>query len=118
MFVTVNRRIQEKAQIRDRDPVLAYLPRDDEPFEWLVGMFRHNAQLQDLRDLLMARARSGDRVGLSKLADRLIMDAEYVTLTSEEESDDEEVMKHQCTPSKGRHRLVLHAQNERRDHGW
>jgi hypothetical protein len=53
-------------------------------------MFRHNAQLQDLRDLLMARARSGDRVGLSKLADRLIMDAEYVTLTSEEESDDEE----------------------------
>ncbi|CAD6342359.1 unnamed protein product [Miscanthus lutarioriparius] len=87
MFVTVNRRIQGKAQMRDRDHVLAYLHRDDEPFEWLVGMFPYEAQLQDNWDLLMARARSGDGVGLAKLANKLFIEAEYVA--SDEESDEE-----------------------------
>jgi hypothetical protein len=86
MFVTVNRRIQGKAQMRDRDPVLAYLPRDDEPFEWLVGMFSNEAQRQDNRDLLMARARSSDGIGLAKLANKLFIEADYVT--SDEESDE------------------------------
>ncbi|KAJ1256046.1 hypothetical protein BS78_K094500 [Paspalum vaginatum] len=86
MFVTVNRRIQGKAQMIDRDPVLAYLPREDEPFEWLVGMFPIFAELPDYKALLMARTRS-DGVGLAKLANRLLIDAEYVT--SEEESDEE-----------------------------
>ena len=87
MFVTVNRRIQGKAQMRDRDHVLAYLHRDDEPFEWLVGMFPYEAQRQDNWDLLMARARSGDGVGLAKLANKLFIEAEYVA--SDEESDEE-----------------------------
>jgi hypothetical protein len=45
IFVTVNKRIQAKAQLAERDPVLAYLPNEDEPFEWLVGMSRHDAQI-------------------------------------------------------------------------
>jgi len=87
MFVTVNKRIQGKAQMRDRDPLLAYLPREDEPFEWLVGMFRNDAQLPQSRALLMARAKSCDDAGLAKLANRLLNDADFVA--SEEESDEE-----------------------------
>lgn len=71
MFVTVNRRIQGKAQMRDRDLVRAYLPSEDEPFEWLVGMFRFFAQQPENRALLLARANSRDEAGLSKLANRL-----------------------------------------------
>ncbi|CAD6212329.1 unnamed protein product [Miscanthus lutarioriparius] len=44
MFVTVNRRIQGKAQMTNRDPVLAYIPDEDEPFEWLVGRSRDCAE--------------------------------------------------------------------------
>jgi hypothetical protein len=73
--------------MRDRDPVLAYLPRDDEPFEWLVGMLRNDAQRQYIRDLVMARARSRDGVGLAKLANKLFIKAEFVT--PDEESDEE-----------------------------
>ena len=58
-----------------------------EPFEWLVGMFPYEAQRQDNRDLLMARARNGDGVGLAKLANKLFIEAKYVT--SDEESDEE-----------------------------
>ncbi|XP_066343087.1 uncharacterized protein [Miscanthus floridulus] len=87
VFVTVNRRIQGKAQMSDRDSILAYLPRDNEPFEWLVGMFHFHAQLPHNRDLLMARARSGDGAGLAKLANRLFIEADNVT--SEEEGDEE-----------------------------
>jgi hypothetical protein len=86
MFVTVNQRIQGKAQMRDRDPVLAYLPREDEPFEWLVGMRRFDAQLPWCRDLLLARTRSSDGVGLARLA----IEAEYVT----SEEDDDEASRH------------------------
>jgi hypothetical protein len=53
MFVTVNKRIQGKAQMRGRDPLLAYLPYDDEPFEWLVGMFRCESQLPQSKALLL-----------------------------------------------------------------
>jgi len=56
MFVTVNRRIQGKAQMRDRDPVLAYLPDEDEPFDWLVGMFRFHAEQLENDGLRMARS--------------------------------------------------------------
>ena len=91
MFVTVNKRIQGKAQMRDRDPLLAYLPREDEPFEWLVGMFRNDAQLPQSRALLVARAKSCDDAGLAKLANRLLNDADSVS--SEGESD-EELPKH------------------------
>jgi hypothetical protein len=87
MFVTVNKRIQGKAQMRGRDPLLAYLPYDDEPFEWLVGMFRCDAQLPQSKALLMARAKSSDETGLAKLANRLLNDADYVT--PEEGSDEE-----------------------------
>jgi hypothetical protein len=75
MFVTVNRRIQGKAQMKDGDPLLAYLPSEDEPFDWLVGMFRFFAQLSDNRSLLEARAKSSDEAGLAKLATRLLNDA-------------------------------------------
>ncbi|KAL6841160.1 hypothetical protein ACP4OV_029129 [Aristida adscensionis] len=57
MFVTINRRIQAKAQMRDRDPVLAYLPGEDETFEWLVGMFPYYAKQPENKDLLLARER-------------------------------------------------------------
>lgn len=79
MFVTVNRRIQGKAQMKDKDPVLAYLAGEDEPFEWLMGMICFDAHLPHNRSSLIARANSYE-VGLAKLA-------EY--LTSEEESDEE-----------------------------
>ncbi|CAN6283664.1 unnamed protein product [Urochloa humidicola] len=90
MFVMVNKRIQGKAQMRDRDPLLAYLPCNDEPFEWLVGMFRNEAELPRNRALLMARAKSSDEAGLAKLANKILNDADYVT--SEEESDEEPLM--------------------------
>ena len=83
-------RIQEKAQMKDRDPVLAYLPSEDEPFDWLVGMSRIYAQMPDYRSLLMARA-NNDEVGLAKLANQLLDDAEYPTSGEE---NDEEAPKH------------------------
>ncbi|CAN6311623.1 unnamed protein product [Urochloa humidicola] len=87
MFVTVNRRIQGKAQMKDGDPLLAYLPSEDEPFDWLVGMFCFFTQLPYNRSLREARAKSSDEAGVAKLATRLLDDAEFVT--SEEESDEE-----------------------------
>ncbi|XP_062205219.1 uncharacterized protein LOC133907228 [Phragmites australis] len=94
MFVTVNRRIQGKAQMRDRDPLLAYLPGEDEPFEWLVGMFRFYAQLPQYRGILMARANSSDVAGLSKLANILLDDAEFMTSEEGCEESDEELPRH------------------------
>lgn len=61
MFVRVNRRIQGKAQMRDRDPVRASIPSEDESFEWLVGM-------RDRDPVLLARVNNRDEAGLSKLA--------------------------------------------------
>uniref|UniRef100_A0A0A9ASE7 HAT C-terminal dimerisation domain-containing protein n=1 Tax=Arundo donax TaxID=35708 RepID=A0A0A9ASE7_ARUDO len=90
MFVTVNRRIQGKAQMRDRDPVRAYLPGKDEPFEWLVGMFRIFTQLPENRALLLARANNSDEAGLSKLANKLWVDAEYMASKEKYEKSDEE----------------------------
>jgi hypothetical protein len=112
MFVTVNKRIQGKAEMRDRDPLLAYLPREDEPFEWLGGMFRDDAQLPQGRALLMARAKISDDAGLAKLANKLLNDADFVS--SEGESD-EEPPKHSskktlssasCTKQTKRPRLI------------
>ncbi|CAN6324345.1 unnamed protein product [Urochloa humidicola] len=71
MFVTVNRRIQGKAQMENRDPVLAYIPDEDEPFEWLVGMFRSDALLVGNHAFRMARVNSSEEVGLSKHAKHL-----------------------------------------------
>ncbi|KAG2538826.1 hypothetical protein PVAP13_9NG418642 [Panicum virgatum] len=65
MFVTVNRRIQGKAQMKDRDPVLAYIPVEVEPFEWLVGMSRSDAPQAGNHALRMARANSSEDIGLS-----------------------------------------------------
>jgi hypothetical protein len=82
IFVTVNKRIQAKAQLAERDPVLAYLPNEDEPFEWLVGMSRHDAQQAENHDLLMARANSSGEVGLRTQANKPL---EYEELMSSEE---------------------------------
>ncbi|CAL4924245.1 unnamed protein product [Urochloa decumbens] len=66
VFVMVNRRLQAKVRMWDNDPLLAYLPGEDEPFEWLVGMSRLEAQLEDKRSaLLQARASSRDEVARS-----------------------------------------------------
>ncbi|XP_004983426.2 uncharacterized protein LOC101785238 [Setaria italica] len=86
IFVTVNRRIQAKAQLAERDPVLAYLPNEDEPFEWLVGMFRNDAQRAENHALLMARANSNDEVGLRTQA---IKPLEYEEFMSSEEEREE-----------------------------
>ena len=72
MFVTVNRRIQGKAQMKDRDPVLAYIPVEVEPFEWLVGMSRSDAPQAGNHALRMARANSSEDIGLSKQAKQLL----------------------------------------------
>ncbi|CAN6299874.1 unnamed protein product [Urochloa humidicola] len=93
MFVTVNRRIQGKAQMRDRDPVLAYLPDEDEPFDWLVGMFRFHAELPKNHGLHMAQVNSNEEAGLSKQARKLL---DYDEYSSSEEGceDDEEQSRH------------------------
>lgn len=72
MFVTMNRRIQGKARMKKRDPVLAYMPGEDEPFEWLVGMSHSDALLDGNHAFRMARANSREEVGLSKHAKRLL----------------------------------------------
>ncbi|TVU07229.1 hypothetical protein EJB05_47274 [Eragrostis curvula] len=89
MFVTVNRRIQGKAQMSDRDPLLAYLPGEDEPFEWLVGMYRADVQVPRNRTLLLARANNHDEAGLAKLANQILDDADAMTDEECEESDEE-----------------------------
>ena len=96
MFVTVNRRIQGKAQMRDRDPLLAYLPCEDEPFDWLVGMFRFHAEQLENDGLRMARANSSEEAGLSKQARKLL---DYDEYSSSEEGceDDEEPPKRSIT---------------------
>ena len=88
MFVTVNRRIQGKAQMRDRDPVLAYLPDEDEPFDWLVGMFHFQAEQLENDGLRMARASSSEEAALSKQARKLLDYDEYSS--SEEGCEDDE----------------------------
>ena len=65
MFVTVNRRIQGKAQMTNRDPVLAYIPDEDEPFEWLVGRSRDCAEQGENHAFHTARANISEEVGLS-----------------------------------------------------
>ncbi|CAL4932689.1 unnamed protein product [Urochloa decumbens] len=88
IFVTVNRRIQAKAELADRDPVLAYLPDEDEPFEWLMGMFRCDAQQPENHALLMARANSNE-VGLPMQAKKILEYEEFMSSEEEgEESDD------------------------------
>lgn len=88
VFVTVNRRIQAKALMTDRDPVLAYLPDEDEPFEWLVGMSRNDAQQAENHAVLMERVNSssgGDEVGLPAQAKKV----EYEEFMSSEDEGEE-----------------------------
>jgi hypothetical protein len=72
MFVMVNRRIQGKAQMRNRDPVLAYIPDEDEPFEWLVGRFHNYAEQGENHAFRMARANINEKVGLSMQEKKLL----------------------------------------------
>ncbi|KAL6642536.1 hypothetical protein ACP70R_020717 [Stipagrostis hirtigluma subsp. patula] len=94
MFVTVNRRIQAKAQVRDRDPVLAYLPGEDEPFEWLVGMWRFHAELPGNHALLTARANSCGEVELTKQANKILDCEEFVSSEDCCEESNEERPRH------------------------
>ena len=94
MFVTVNRRIQGKAQMKDRDPVLAYIPDEDEPFEWLVGMSRSDALQAGNHALRMARANSSEEVGLSKQAKQLLDYDECISSDEVYEDRDEESPSH------------------------
>lgn len=95
MFVTVNRRIQGKAQMRNRDPVLAYIPDEDEPFEWLVGRVRssHLYAQQDEK-LRMARANSSEEVRLSKQEKKLLDYDEYASTEEVDDDSDEEPPRH------------------------
>lgn len=94
MFVTVNRRIQGKAQMRNRDPVLAYIPDEDEPFEWLVGRFRNYAEQGENHAFRTARANISEEVGLSMQEKKLLDYDEYTSTEEVHEDSDEEPPRH------------------------
>jgi hypothetical protein len=94
MFVTVNRRIQGKAQMTNRDPVLAYIPDEDEPFEWLVGRSRDYAEHGENHAFRTARANISEEVGLS-IQEKKLLDYDEHTSTEEvDEDSDEEPPRH------------------------
>lgn len=90
MFVTINRRIQGKAQMTDKDPLLAYIPDEDEPFEWLVGRSRDYAEHGENHAFRTARANVSEEVRLSMQEKKLLDYDEYISTEEVDEDSDEE----------------------------